>query len=161
GARHEVHLQPKPQRGRADEVAVAIQIVTRLPRPERMAPQLERPPKPVDVLGAAELLDARLPSSGHVAVDVVVRERAVLGLTLVTVLAQMHVVVRQHGAGTLTGAVSDGVRRTLVDLAIMLGSFAVASAVAAALGAANFGTALAFGQMGFAIALMWVLLRRP
>ena len=52
-------------------------------------------------------------------------------------------------------------RRTLVDLAIMLGSFAVASAVAAALGAANFGTALAFGQMGFAIALMWVLLRRP
>ena len=53
-----------------------------------------------------------------------------------------------------------GVRRTAIDLAIMLGAFALASAVAAALGAANFGTALAFGQMGFAAALAWVLLRR-
>jgi hypothetical protein len=52
------------------------------------------------------------------------------------------------------------VRRTAIDLAIMLGAFALASAVAAALGAANFGTALAFGQMGFAAALVWVLLRR-
>ncbi len=51
-------------------------------------------------------------------------------------------------------------RRTAIDLAIMLGAFALASAVAAALGAANFGTALAFGQMGFAAALVWVLLRR-
>jgi hypothetical protein len=52
------------------------------------------------------------------------------------------------------------VRRTLADLAIMLGAFAVASAVAAALGAANFGTALSFGQIGFALALVYVLLRR-
>jgi hypothetical protein len=51
-------------------------------------------------------------------------------------------------------------KRTAVDLAIMLGAFAAASAIAAALGAANFGTALAFGQMGFALALLWVLLRR-
>ena len=50
--------------------------------------------------------------------------------------------------------------RTARDLATMIGAFAVASAVAAALGAANFGTALAFGQMGFAAALVWVLLRR-
>jgi len=56
--------------------------------------------------------------------------------------------------------VSEGVRRTVTDLAIMLGAFAIASAVAAALGAANFGTALAFGQIGFAATLMWVLLRR-
>jgi len=42
----------------------------------------------------------------------------------------------------------------------MLGAFALASAVAGALGAANFGTALAFGQMGFAATLAWVLLRR-
>ena len=42
----------------------------------------------------------------------------------------------------------------------MLGAFAAASAIAAALGAANFGTALAFGQIGFAIALVYVLLRR-
>ena len=49
--------------------------------------------------------------------------------------------------------------RTARDLATMIGAFAVASAVAAALGAANFGTALAFGQIGFAAALVWVLLR--
>jgi hypothetical protein len=42
----------------------------------------------------------------------------------------------------------------------MLGAFAAASAIAAALGAANFGTALAFGQIGFAITLVWVLLTR-
>ena len=51
-------------------------------------------------------------------------------------------------------------RRTLRDLAILLGAFAAASAIAAALGAANFGTALSFGQIGFALALVWVLLRR-
>jgi hypothetical protein len=55
---------------------------------------------------------------------------------------------------------ASGVRRTALDLAIMLGAFALASAVAAALGAANFGTALAFGQMGFALALVYVLLKR-
>jgi hypothetical protein len=42
----------------------------------------------------------------------------------------------------------------------LLGAFAAASAIAAALGASNFGTALAFGQIGFAIALVWVLLTR-
>jgi hypothetical protein len=52
------------------------------------------------------------------------------------------------------------VRRTLTDLGIMLGAFAGATALAAALGAANFGTALSFGQIGFAIALVYVLLRR-
>jgi hypothetical protein len=51
-------------------------------------------------------------------------------------------------------------RRTAGDLAILLGAFAVASALAGALGAANFGTALAFGQIGFTAALVWVLLRR-
>ncbi len=48
----------------------------------------------------------------------------------------------------------------LRDLAILLGAFAASSAIAAALGAANFGTALSFGQIGFALALAWVLLRR-
>jgi len=51
------------------------------------------------------------------------------------------------------------VRRTLRDLGILIGAFAASSAIAAALGAANFGTALAFGQIGFALALVWVLLR--
>jgi hypothetical protein len=50
--------------------------------------------------------------------------------------------------------------RTAGDLAILLGAFAASSALAGAFGAANLGTALAFGQIGFAAALAWVLLRR-
>ena len=42
----------------------------------------------------------------------------------------------------------------------MLAAFAVASALAGLLGAANLGTALAFGQIGFALALVYLLLRR-
>jgi hypothetical protein len=48
----------------------------------------------------------------------------------------------------------------LRDLAIVLGAFVLASAVAGVLGAANLGTALSFGQIGFAAALVYVLLRR-
>ena len=51
-------------------------------------------------------------------------------------------------------------RRTARDLVVLLGAFAAASAIAAAAGAANFGTALAFGQIGFGAALIWVLLTR-
>jgi hypothetical protein len=47
-----------------------------------------------------------------------------------------------------------------VDLLIMLASFVLASALAGALGATNLGTALAFGQIGFAISLVYVLLKR-
>ena len=50
-------------------------------------------------------------------------------------------------------------RSWLIDLAIMLGAFAAVSAVAGLLGAANLGTALAFGQIGFGIALVWVMIR--
>ena len=50
--------------------------------------------------------------------------------------------------------------RPLLDLAILAGAFALASAVAGLAGAANLGTALSFGQMGFALALVWVLARR-
>jgi len=52
------------------------------------------------------------------------------------------------------------VSRRAVDLVMMLSAFAAATAVAAALGAANFGTALAFGQIAFAATLVYVLLRR-
>jgi hypothetical protein len=52
------------------------------------------------------------------------------------------------------------VRRTTLDLGVLVGAFAAASALAAAFGAANFGTALSFGQIGFAAALLWVLLKR-
>lgn len=48
---------------------------------------------------------------------------------------------------------------TARDLTLTLGAFAVASAIAAALGAANFGTALTFGQIAFAAARVWVLAR--
>jgi hypothetical protein len=46
------------------------------------------------------------------------------------------------------------------SLLIMLTAFVAATAIAALLGAANFGTALTFGQIAFAGALVWVLLRR-
>ena len=42
----------------------------------------------------------------------------------------------------------------------MLGAFVLASALAAALGAINLGTAMAFGQIAFAIATVLVIVRR-
>jgi len=47
-----------------------------------------------------------------------------------------------------------------IELAIMLGAFVLTSALAGLLGAANLGTALTFGQLAFAAALAFVLLRR-
>jgi hypothetical protein len=46
------------------------------------------------------------------------------------------------------------------DLLIMLGAFAGGAALAGLLGAANLGTALAFGQIAFAIAAIFVITRR-
>jgi hypothetical protein len=46
------------------------------------------------------------------------------------------------------------------SLLIMLAAFAGSTALAALLGAANFGTALTFGQIGFAAALVYVLPKR-
>jgi hypothetical protein len=51
-------------------------------------------------------------------------------------------------------------RGTGIDLFLLLAAFASATAVAELLGAPNFGTALTFGQIAFAAALAWVLLRR-
>lgn len=48
----------------------------------------------------------------------------------------------------------------LGDLLLLAAVFAGATAVAGLLGAANLGTALTFGQMGFAAALVYALLRR-
>jgi hypothetical protein len=53
-----------------------------------------------------------------------------------------------------------GRRSVLIDLAIVLGAFVAATAVAAAAGAADLGTALSFGQIGVALGAMYVLLRR-
>lgn len=46
-----------------------------------------------------------------------------------------------------------------LQLLILIAALAIATAVAAALGAANFGTALTFGQLAFAATLVWLLLR--
>jgi ABC-type methionine transport system permease subunit len=46
------------------------------------------------------------------------------------------------------------------DLLMMLGAFVLASALAGALGAANLGTALAFGQIAFAGTVVYVMLKR-
>lgn len=48
-----------------------------------------------------------------------------------------------------------------IDLAVMFGAFVLASALAGALGAVNLGTALAFGQIAFALAAVVVIVRRP
>jgi hypothetical protein len=45
------------------------------------------------------------------------------------------------------------------QLAAMLAAFAAGTALAAALGAVSFGVALGVGQLCFAAALVWVLLR--
>ncbi|HYU60002.1 MAG TPA: hypothetical protein VEK39_04525 [Solirubrobacterales bacterium] len=46
----------------------------------------------------------------------------------------------------------------LRDLLTLAATFALATGVAALAGAANLGTALGFGQIGFAVTLVWVLL---
>jgi cobalamin biosynthesis protein CbiG len=53
------------------------------------------------------------------------------------------------------------VRRDLaIDLALMVGAFVAATLVAELAGAANLGTALSFGQIAFALAAVFVVLRR-
>ena len=46
------------------------------------------------------------------------------------------------------------------DLLTIVGAFVLASALAGALGAANLGTALAFGQIAFALSVVYVMLKR-
>jgi ABC-type methionine transport system permease subunit len=46
------------------------------------------------------------------------------------------------------------------DLAMIVGAFVLASALAGALGAPNLGTALSFGQMAFAASVVFVMLKR-
>ena len=47
-----------------------------------------------------------------------------------------------------------------IDLGIVVAAAIVGTVVAALLGATNLGTALTFGQIAFAMALVYVLLRR-
>jgi hypothetical protein len=46
------------------------------------------------------------------------------------------------------------------DLLMIVAAFVLVSALAGALGAANLGTALAFGQMALAATTVYVLLKR-
>jgi hypothetical protein len=46
------------------------------------------------------------------------------------------------------------------DLLLIVGAFVLASALAGALGAANLGTALSFGQIALAGPVVYVMLRR-
>jgi hypothetical protein len=48
----------------------------------------------------------------------------------------------------------------LRDLAIIFGAFVLATAIAGVAGASSLGVALTFGQIAFASALVWVMLRR-
>jgi hypothetical protein len=48
----------------------------------------------------------------------------------------------------------------IVNLALVLGAFAVAAALAGLLGAANLGIALSFGQIAFALAVVFAMVRR-
>ena len=47
-----------------------------------------------------------------------------------------------------------------LDLLIMLGVFVAGTLLALLFGAINTGTALAFGQIGFGIAVIYVIVRR-
>jgi len=53
-----------------------------------------------------------------------------------------------------------GGRGRLVDLALMVGAFVAATLVAQAAGAPNLGTAMTVGQIGFALAAFYVVMRR-
>ena len=64
---------------------------------------------------------------------------------------------RARGAG---GGMSDSRRRLLVDLALMIGGVRRRGADRQAAGAPNLGTAMTFGQIGFALAAFYVLARR-
>jgi hypothetical protein len=48
----------------------------------------------------------------------------------------------------------------LIDLAIMIGAFVVVTLVAELAGAPNLGTSMSFGQIAFALAALFVVLRR-
>lgn len=51
--------------------------------------------------------------------------------------------------------------RTVREIGIALGAFVVATAIAELLGAANMGTALTFGQLALAAAVLWAIVASP
>jgi hypothetical protein len=77
GAGDEVGLDPEPQRRRADELAIGVEVVGRLLLPERMPRDVEGLAEAVHVLGDAQLVDPRLLCRVQVALHVLVGEVAV------------------------------------------------------------------------------------
>ena len=67
---------------------------------------------------------------------------------------------RRRRAGARRRPRRPGGRRVIRGIAFLLAVFVVVTAIAALLGAANLGTAATFGQIAFAAALVWVLLKR-
>lgn len=51
------------------------------------------------------------------------------------------------------------VARSVRDISLLAGVFVGVTAIAELFGAVNLGTALTFGQLAFAGALLWVMLR--
>jgi len=51
-------------------------------------------------------------------------------------------------------------RVALIDLALMVGAFVAATVVADLAGSPNLGTSMSFGQIAFALAAVFVILRR-
>lgn len=52
-------------------------------------------------------------------------------------------------------------RRAVVDLGLLAAVFVAVTAIAEVAGAANMGTAMAFGQIAFMLALIALILRDP
>lgn len=63
-------------------------------------------------------------------------------------------------APRLAATSSDWPLRMLRDLALIVFVFLAVTGLAELLGAANLGTAASFGQIGFVLALLFVMLRR-
>ena len=49
--------------------------------------------------------------------------------------------------------------RTVRDISLLVGVFVGVTVIAELFGAANMGTAMTFGELAFAGALLWVMLR--
>jgi hypothetical protein len=58
-------------------------------------------------------------------------------------------------------APSGGQSGASVELGLLAAALVLGTLAAEALGAANLGTALTFGQIAFAATALWILLRRP
>jgi uncharacterized membrane protein (DUF485 family) len=55
---------------------------------------------------------------------------------------------------------SDARRRLLIDLGLMIAAFAAATLIAELAGAASLGIAMSFGQIAFALAAVYVVVKR-